>query len=82
MQAVNRTNWQLPRGQTLHRVTPQPRLLRVSRGRLWVTRDGRLDAPADDVVLARGEAVLLPRGAGVVLEAFEDASFEWLEPAP
>jgi Protein of unknown function (DUF2917)/Cupin len=82
MQAANQPNWQLARGQTLHRVTPQARLLRVRRGRLWVTRDGRLDAPAEDMVLARGETLLLPRGADVVLEAFEDAAFEWLEPAP
>ncbi len=82
MHISNQPRWTLSRGQTLHRVAPQARLLRVRSGQLWVTQDGRLDAPAEDRVLAHGDELLLERGAGVVLEAFEDSAFEWLEPAP
>ena len=81
-QATRSAGWHLARGQTLHREAPQARLLRVREGRLWVTRDGRLDAPAIDWVLGRGDELLLRRGEGVVLEAFADSAFEWLEPAP
>ncbi|WP_374660252.1 DUF2917 domain-containing protein [Inhella sp.] len=75
-------SWRLTRGQTLHRVAPQARCLRVQRGRLWVTRDGRLGELPEDLVLGAGALLELERGEGVVLEAFEDSAFEWLEPAP
>ncbi len=76
------SQWCLARGQTLHRVTPQARLLRVRQGRLWATRDTRAgQAPSDDLVLGPGAELLLGRGEGVVLEAFEPSAFEWLEPA-
>lgn len=79
---VASSQWQLARGQTLHRVTPQARLLRVRQGRLWATRDTRDgQAPSDDFVLGPGAELLLARGEGVVLEAFEPSAFEWLEPA-
>ncbi|MBN8506640.1 MAG: DUF2917 domain-containing protein [Burkholderiales bacterium] len=82
MNAANQPSWRLARGQTLHRVAPQARCLRVQRGRLWVTRDGRLGELPEDLVLGAGAVLGLARGEGVVLEAFEDSAFEWLEPAP
>lgn len=74
--------WQLASGQTLRRVTRQPHLLRVAQGQLWVTRDGSLQAPAEDVLLNPGDSLALQGGEAVVLEAWGDSAFEWLEPAP
>ncbi len=76
------SHWQLASGHTLRRVAGQPRLLRVAQGRLWVTRDGSLQAPAEDVLLKPGDSLALTRGEAVVLEAWGDSAFEWLEPAP
>lgn len=75
--------WTLPQGRTLHRVTPQPRLLRVCSGRLWATLDARPHdaSPPADWVLQAGAELLLQGGDGVVIEAFEDSRFEWLDVA-
>lgn len=74
--------WRLAQGQTLHRVAPQARVLRVREGQLWATRDPRAgQPPSDDWVLGPGAELLLRQGEGVVLEAFEPSAFEWLEPA-
>lgn len=43
--------------------------LQLSSGRLWLTLDGRLGAPADDVLLQAGESWTLPAGREAVLEA-------------
>jgi hypothetical protein len=76
------SQWCLARGQTLHRVATQARVLRVRQGRQWATRDTRQgQPPSDDLVLGPGAELLLARGEGVVLEAFEPSAFEWLEPA-
>lgn len=83
MQATNgyRSAWLLPQGQALRRVVAGSRLLRVARGRLWVTRDGSLTQPADDCVLSAGELMSLRPGEGVVIEALADSEMEFLEPA-
>lgn len=73
--------WRLPRGRILRRVAAGERLLRVARGRLWITRDGSLARPAEDCVLAGGQQMVLARGDAVVIEAFEDSELEFLEPA-
>jgi len=81
-EALPPAQWHLARGQTLHRVAPQARVLRVRQGALWATRDARAgQAPSDDLVLGPGAELWLARGEGVVLEAFEPSAFEWLEPA-
>lgn len=74
--------WPLPRGRTLRHVATGARLLRVAQGRLWITTDGSLQAPAVDCVLDRGQQMALARGEAVVIEAFEDSAIEWLEPGP
>ena len=43
--------------------------LQLASGRLWLTLDGRLGAPADDVLLQAGESWVLPPGREAVLEA-------------
>ncbi len=73
--------WPLPQGRALRRVMPGPRLLRVARGRLWITRDGSLSQPADDCVISVGEQLALHRGEAVVIEALSDSAMEFLEPA-
>lgn len=75
-----RSAWPLPQGQALRRVMAGSRLLRVARGRLWVTRDGSLTRPADDCVLSAGELMSLRPGEGVVIEALADSEMEFLEP--
>lgn len=82
MSSMNQPEWSLGRGRTLHRVARAPQWLRVAQGRVWVTRDGRPDAPPDDLVLERGALLPLARGEGVVVEAFEDSRIEWLAPSP
>lgn len=82
MQEANgyRSTWPLPQGQALRRVMQGSRLLRVARGRLWITRDGSPARPADDCVLNAGELMALQRGEGVVIEALSDSEMEFLEP--
>ena len=43
--------------------------LQVASGRLWLTLDGRLGAPADDVLLQAGDSWTLPAGRTALLEA-------------
>jgi Protein of unknown function (DUF2917) len=85
MQKVNESPspmWTLATGRTLRRSAPQARLLRVAHGQLWVTRDGSLRAPAEDLMLQAGDSLALACGEAIVLEALGDSGFEWLEPAP
>ncbi len=56
-------------GQARRLRLPQAHQLRLRSGRLWLTLDGRLGAPAEDVLLQAGEAWTVPGQRGVVLEA-------------
>lgn len=56
-------------GQARRLRLTQAHQLRLRSGRLWLTLDGRLGAPAEDVLLQSGESWTLPGGRAVVLEA-------------
>jgi len=73
--------WNLPEGQALSfTVGPGPRELSVKTGRVWLTRNGRPGAPAEDVWLQAGESLALESGSRVVAEAWPEASFQLLVP--
>ena len=73
--------WRLPRGRSMRlSVGPGERRLRVHTGRLWLTAQGDLDRPAEDVWLAAGEDVRLPSGTSIVAEGWPQASFELVVP--
>lgn len=68
--------WQLRTGQVLRHPLRRAETLKVCSGRLWLTANGQLDAPAEDWVLQAGDQLRLPAGQEVVVEAFADARFE------
>jgi len=75
------TAWELGQGQALSLpIGPGARELRVLEGRVWLTRGGRADRPAQDVWLAAGEAIILGSGEQVVLESWPSARFQLLVP--
>jgi hypothetical protein len=75
------TAWALEAGQALSLpIGPGARELRVLDGRVWLTRQGRADRPAQDVWLQPGEAIILGSGERVVLEAWPRARFQLLVP--
>jgi hypothetical protein len=58
--------------------TRAPRRLVVTSGRLWLTVTGG----CDDHWLAAGEGLTLAAGEQIVVEAWPQASFQLLQPAP
>lgn len=74
-------DWRLGRGEALKLpIGPGPRELKVLEGRVWLTRDGRLNRPALDVWLEAGDSLTVPSGAELVLEAWPQARFQLLVP--
>jgi hypothetical protein len=73
--------WRLSASQALHLDAAEgARWLRLYEGELWVTADGRLDAPPpEDWWLRAGELLRLPPGTSVLAQAWPAASFELLE---
>ncbi len=59
----------LASGQARRLRLAQAHRLQLQSGRLWLTVDGRLGCPSEDVLLQPGETWTLPQGRGVVLEA-------------
>lgn len=55
-----------------------PRRLVVTHGRLWLTLSGGVD----DHWLRAGEGLTLPAGQAAVVEAWPEAAFQLLQPAP
>lgn len=81
MQVANQSQalptWQLRTGQVLRHRPRGAEILRLRCGRLWLTGDGRPEAPAEDVVLEAGQTLHLQPGQTVVLEALRESAFEW-----
>ena len=61
-------------------IGPGARELRVTHGSLWLTAQGRADAPAEDVWLEEGQSVSLASGSRIVLEGYAEAQFQLLVP--
>lgn len=69
----------LSRGQALTLgAARSPRRLVVTHGRLWLTTAG----DEADHWLGAGEGMTLPAGREAVVEAWPDAAFQLLQPAP
>lgn len=74
-------DWALPAGEALRLdIGPGARELRVTRGRLWLTRDGAADEPAEDLWLCAGDSVALDSGSEWVIEGWGETSFQLLVP--
>lgn len=80
-------SWQLPGGHAVTLQLHESGLLRVGRGRLWVTLDGPHAGPANDLgdhVIRPGEQLEVRGGQRLVAEAWTDgapACFSW-DPLP
>ena len=75
--------WTLVSGQaTRLAVGRSPRQLHVVEGVLWLTTQGRRDAPAEDICLQPGESIDLSAGSEWVVEALQAGRFQMLVPQP
>jgi len=72
-----RGDWLLRAGQVMSHPVRQDETLKVRSGRLWLTTNGELNAPSEDLVLEAGQCLLLPAGQRVVVEALNDSHFDW-----
>jgi hypothetical protein len=73
--------WEVTQGEALSlSIGPGARELAVTEGRLWLTLQGRADAPAEDIWLAPGQSVLLASGSRIVMEGWPQAHFQLLVP--
>ena len=48
----------------------RPRRLLVCAGAAWITRDGTLEQPADDVVLSEGGSISVAADESIVIESW------------
>lgn len=57
----------------------RPGVLRVSRGRLWITRDATRRRATEDLVLASGDVLSLAAGDRIVMEPWDapGAVYAW-----
>lgn len=70
-QQSSSAEWTLPVGEALRLdIGPGARELRVTQGRLWLTREGSADAPAEDLWLSPGDTLALDSGSEWVIEGW------------
>ncbi|RYZ12678.1 MAG: DUF2917 domain-containing protein [Comamonadaceae bacterium] len=67
---ARRVCFEVPPAAALTFVATESSILRVTRGRLWATRDLAGAEPAEDVVLGEGASMRLARGERLVLESW------------
>jgi hypothetical protein len=73
--------WALDGGEALRLdIGPGVHELHVTEGRLWLTREGTPESPAEDIWLAAGERVALDEGSQWVLEGWGATRFQLLVP--
>jgi len=73
--------WKLAPGEALRLpIGPGDREVHVTQGRLWLTRVGTPDAPADDIWLTAGDSLALDSGSEWVAEGWSETSFQLLVP--
>lgn len=68
--AARKVCFEVPVNDALSFRAHQPSLLRVTQGRVWVTRDSNAYQASDDLVLGEGASLRLSRGERVVLESW------------
>lgn len=83
--SASNAHWAIGSGEALRLdIGPGERELQVIEGRLWLTREGTRDAPAQDVWLAAGDTVALDSGSEWVIEGWghagRDTRFQLLVP--
>ncbi|HUD33154.1 MAG TPA: DUF2917 domain-containing protein [Variovorax sp.] len=71
--------WQLAFGRAASLRAEAAGVLRVTRGRLWVTRDATRRRATEDLVLAPGDTLALATGERVVMEPWDarGAAYAW-----
>jgi hypothetical protein len=73
--------WTVEDGEALRlSIGPGLREVHVTEGRLWLTREGTAEQPAEDLWLSPGEAVALASGSEWVVEAWGTTRFQLLVP--
>lgn len=73
--------WAMPEGEALRLdIGPGARELRVTQGRLWLTRDGADGEPAEDLWLSAGDTLALDSGSEWVIEGWGETRFQLLVP--
>lgn len=73
--------WSLEPGDALRLgVGPGDRELHVAEGRLWLTREGTTQSPADDIWLEAGDSIALDSGSEWVVEGWGATRFQLLVP--
>ena len=77
--AVRATITELASGRATSLRATQAGVLRVARGRLWITRDATCRRATEDLVLAPGDSLALAAGERIVLEPWDaqGAAYEW-----
>lgn len=83
--ALQAAQWAMPAGEALRiDIGPGARELQVTQGRLWLTREGTAEAPAEDLWLSAGEALALDSGSEWVIEGWghggQETRFQLLVP--
>jgi len=73
--------WAVAAGHALPlSIGPGERELHVTEGRLWLTREGTLQSPPEDIWLAAGDSIALDSGSRWVAEGWGEARFQLLVP--
>jgi hypothetical protein len=73
--------WAMAPGEAFRlSVGPGERDLHVAQGRLWLTREGSAQSPAEDIWLDAGETLSLATGSEWVVEGWGDTRFQLLVP--
>ncbi len=62
--------FEVPAGEALSFRADRASLLRVTQGRIWVTRDSNAHRASEDMVLGEGASLRLARGERAVLESW------------
>lgn len=62
--------FELPASDAMSFMADRPSVLRVTQGRVWVTRDSDRSRASEDLVLGEGAALQMARGDRVVLESW------------
>jgi hypothetical protein len=83
--AAGAAHWALASGEALRLdIGPGVRELQVVQGRLWLTREGSRERPAEDVWLSAGDTAALDSGSEWVIEGWghggHDTRFQLLVP--
>lgn len=73
--------WALGAGEALRlSIGPGEREVHVAEGRLWLTREGSLESPPEDIWLEAGDSIALESGSQWVAEGWGATRFQLLVP--